>query len=135
MVLDDENQWDSILVSTMFALRATVYTTTHYTPVQLIFGCNSIINWCHKVNLEIIRKQKQDLINKGNEHENCNWMNYMYKQGDKVLLKNTCKRKFNQVAYKGPYVITAVRNNGTVRAHKGRVMGTFNIQNLTPYKE
>ena len=44
MVLNDENPWDSILASTMFALRATVYTTTQYTPVQLIFGRNSIIN-------------------------------------------------------------------------------------------
>ena len=31
--------------------------------------------------------------------------------------------------------MTAVRNNGTVRARKGRVTDTFNIQNLTPFKE
>ena len=43
--------------------------------------------------------------------------------------------KFNQDAYIGPYVITAVRNNGTVRVRKGKVMDTFNIQNLAPYKE
>ena len=59
----------------------------------------------------------------------------MYKQGDKVLLKHAWKTKFNQDAYIGPYVITTVRNNVTVRAHKGRVMDTFNIQNLAPYKE
>ena len=28
MVLDDKNPWDGILASTMFALRATVHTTT-----------------------------------------------------------------------------------------------------------
>ena len=44
MVLDDKIPWDSILASTMFALRATVYTTTQYTPAQLIFGRGSIIN-------------------------------------------------------------------------------------------
>ena len=37
MVLDDKNLWDGLLASTMFALRATVHTTTQYTPVQLIF--------------------------------------------------------------------------------------------------
>ena len=31
MVLDDKNPWNSILTSTMFALRATVHTTTQYT--------------------------------------------------------------------------------------------------------
>ena len=35
MVLDDENPWDDILVSTMFALlRAMLHTTTQYTPFQ-----------------------------------------------------------------------------------------------------
>ena len=49
MVLDDENPWDGILASTMFALRAMVHTTTQYTPAQLIFGRDSRINRRHKV--------------------------------------------------------------------------------------
>ena len=50
MVLDDENLWDGILAFTMFALRATVHTTTPYTPAQLIFERNSIINRRNQVN-------------------------------------------------------------------------------------
>ena len=57
-------------------------------------------------------EKKQDLINKGNERENCNQINHVYKQGDKVLLKNAWMTKFNQDAYTGPYIIKAVRNNG-----------------------
>ena len=72
MVLDDENQWDSILASTMFALRATVHTTTRHTPAQLIFGRDSIINRRHNVDWKIIRKRKQNLINKGSKRENRN---------------------------------------------------------------
>ena len=132
MVLDDENPWDGILASTMFALRATVHTTTQYTPAQIIFGRDSIINRRHEIDWETIRKRKQNRINKGNERENRNRISHTYKIGDKVLLKNAWKTKFNQDAYKDPYVITAVRNNGTIRARKGRVM---NIRNLTPYKE
>ena len=59
----------------------------------------------------------------------------MYKQGDKFLLKNAWKTKFDQDTYMGPYEITDVRNNGTVRARIGKVIDTFNIQNQTPYKE
>ena len=59
----------------------------------------------------------------------------MYKQRDEVLLKNAWKTRFNQDGYIGPYMITAVRNNGAIRAGKGRVMDTFNTRNLTPYKE
>ena len=87
MVLDDKNPWDGILASTMFALRATVHTTTQYTPTQLIFGRDSIINRRLEVDWETIRKRKQDLINKDNKGENRNRISHMYKQGHKVLLK------------------------------------------------
>ena len=43
MVLDDVNPWDGILAATIFALRATVHTTMQYTPVQSVFGCDSLI--------------------------------------------------------------------------------------------
>ena len=66
MVLDFKNPWDGILASTMFALRATVHTTTQYTPAQLTFGRNSIINQRHKIDWEIIKKRKQDVISRGN---------------------------------------------------------------------
>ena len=44
MVLDDKNPWDGTLASTMFAARAMVHTNIQYTPVQLLFGHNSIRN-------------------------------------------------------------------------------------------
>ena len=135
MKVDDENPWDGILASIIFALRATVHTTTQYTPAQLIFRRDTIINQHHDVDWETIRTRKQELINKGNERENHKQINHSYKQGDKVLLKNAWKTKSNQDAYLDPYVIAAVRNNGTVRARKGRITDTFNIQNLTTYKE
>ena len=34
---------------TLFALRATVYITTQYTPDQLLFGWDWIINWHHDI--------------------------------------------------------------------------------------
>ena len=135
MVLDDDNPWDGILAATMFALRATVHTTSQYTPAQLVFGRDSILNVKHKANWKIIKERKQKLINKGNERENKNRIEHKYKVGDKVLLKNAWKTKFNQDAYIGPYTITTVRNNGTIRARKGRVTDTYNLRNIIPFKE
>ena len=83
----------------------------------------------------MIRKQKQDLINKDNDHENYNQIKLMCEQRGKVLLKNALKTKFNQDVYLGAYVIIAVRNNGTVGDLKGKVIDTFNIRNQAPYKE
>ena len=67
MVLYNENPWDGILASTMFALRATVHTTTQYTPAQLVFEQDSILTTHHKASWQLIKKHKQDLINKGNQ--------------------------------------------------------------------
>ena len=35
--LDNENPWEGIFSSTMFAIRSTVYITTQHTPSQLQF--------------------------------------------------------------------------------------------------
>ena len=110
----------------------THYYSIHSCSVYIWTRFNKLTSW-HR--LGIIRKRKQDLINEGNKRENCYWINHTYKQVDKVLLKNAWKTKFNQHAYIGPYVITAIRNNGTVSARKGIVTDKFNIQNPTPYKE
>ena len=135
MVLDDKNPWDGILATTMFALRATVHTTSQYTPAQLVFGRDSILNVRHEANWKIIKERKQKLINKGNERENKNRIDYKYKEGDKVLLKNAWKTKFNQDAYIGPYTITTVQDNRTIRAKKRRVTDTYNLRNINPFRE
>ena len=50
MVLKDENPWDGILASTMFVLRAMIYTSTQHTTVQLVFGKDSILSTRYKAN-------------------------------------------------------------------------------------
>ena len=49
----------------------------------------------------------------------------MYQTGDKGLLKNMCKRMFNQHIYKGLYTMTEVQNNGTVCTHMLQTPITF----------
>ena len=44
MDLDNENPWEGVLSSTMFAIRSTVRTTTQHTPSQLVFGRDVILN-------------------------------------------------------------------------------------------
>ena len=44
MDLDNENPWEGVLLSTMFAIQSMVHTTTKYAPSQLIFGRDAILN-------------------------------------------------------------------------------------------
>ena len=59
----------------------------------------------------------------------------MYCTEDKVLLKSAWKTIFNIDAYIGPYNVTEVQNNGTARAREGNVTDTYNLRNITPFKE
>ena len=57
MVLDVKNPRDMILASTILALRATVHTTMQYTPAQLVFRQDSILNKRHEANWNSIKKR------------------------------------------------------------------------------
>ena len=54
---------------------------------------------------------------------------------DKVLVKGDRSTKYGDYAYKGPYKIVQVNNNGTVRIKKGSVTDVYNIRNIKPYNE
>ena len=135
MGLDNENPWEGILSSTMFAIQSTVHTTTQHTPSQLVFGRDAILNINQEANWQLIKQRKQALINKGNQKENHQRQSHVYHTGDKVLLKNAWKLQFKQDAYIGPYTVTELWNNETARAQQGNIIDTYNLRNITPFKE
>ena len=108
MDLDNENPWEGILSSIMFAIRSTVYTTTQNTLLQLIFGGDAILNINQEANCQLIKQHQQVLINKGNQKENRRKQSNMYRTGDKVLFKNVWKTKINYESCIGPYTMTEV---------------------------
>ena len=86
--LNMDNTWEGILLAVIFAMRSTVYTTLGATPMQLVFGRDSILNLLHEANWQLIKLQKQELINKNNKKENQKRVEYTYTSGELVLLKN-----------------------------------------------
>ena len=132
--LDEEDPWGGILSATMFATRATVHTTLQKTPMQLVFGRDAILNISHDACWKIIRDKKQKQIIKNNARENKSRIDHTYKIGDQVLIKNDQSSKYARQAYSGPYKITAVNTNGTVKLKKGIIEETWNIRNIHPYK-
>ena len=67
--------------------------------------------------------------------ENNKRIRYTYKQDDLILIKNYKKHKYGQAEYVGPYSVTRVNNNGTLRYRKGVVTDVVNIRNSVPYRE
>ena len=66
----NNNPWSGILSATMFAVRATYYTTLQASPMQLVLGRDAILNIKHVSDWEHIRKRKQVQINHNNKREN-----------------------------------------------------------------
>ena len=54
---------------------------------------------------------------------------------DKVLYKNVMDSKFSEDPWNGPYTITKVNDNGTVKLIMGKVTDTVNIRNIKPFRE
>ena len=46
--MDENDPWSGILGAVMFALRSTIYNTLEATPMQLVFGRDTILLICHR---------------------------------------------------------------------------------------
>ena len=131
--LDEEDPWSGILTAVAFAIRSTIHTTTQATPMQLVFGRDSILNISHRANWKYIIQRKQTLINKNNQRENSRRIPYQYQVGDLVLIKAAQSTKYGTDAYYGPHQVVQVNTNGTVRVREGKITDTYNIRMITPY--
>jgi transposase InsO family protein len=132
--MDSDDPWTGILAATMFAVRATYHTTLQASPMQLVFGRDAILNIKHISNWEHIRQRKQTRINENNKRENKSRRAHTYSLGDKILVKAR-KNSKHELEYDGPYEITQVNDNGTVRFQKGIVNDVINIRRIKPFHE
>ena len=122
-----------------FAMNSTVHTTTQATPMQLVFGRDSILPIKFQADWELIKSRKQTMIEKNNDREKAKRIPHDYTVGDKVLVRQDPSHKHGADKAKGPFTVTSVYDNGTVRLrqrtpHGGAVFQTWNIRNVIPYK-
>ena len=89
-----------------------------------------------KADWELIRKRKQDLINKNNERENATRINHDWTVGKKVLKLRADRAKMDPKR-EGPFTITRCHTNGTVTIvdEEGINEERLNIRQIIPFKE
>jgi hypothetical protein len=130
---DPDDSWGGILAAVAFALRSTYHTTLQATPGLLVFGRDMVLNVQHLTDWTAIKARKQQIIHKNNRIENSKQINHHYQVGDLVMLENNRANKYEQ-PYSGPYRITQVNTNGTVRLKINAVTDTVNIRRIHPFK-
>jgi hypothetical protein len=102
--------------------------------MQLVFGRDAILNVKHMSNWEHIRQRKQTRINENNKRKNKSRRAHTYSVGDKILVKAR-KNSKHELECDGPYEITQVNDNRTVRFQKGIVNDAMNIRRIKPFHE
>ena len=125
----NSDPWSGILAATMFAVCANYDTTLQASLMQLVFGRDAILNIKHVADWEHIRKRKKLRINQNNKHANMRRNNHQYKFGDKILVKRKKNYK-HELEFMGPFPITQINNNGTVRFQKGIINDATNIRRI-----
>ena len=116
-----------ILSSVAWAVHASHHSTLNKTPGQLVFGRDMIFNLSTVVDWKTITKTKQTQVDRDNLRENARQVTHDYAVGDSVYIKiDGIKRKLDNKK-KGPYRITQIYTNGTVRVQRGTVNERINI--------
>jgi len=86
-----------------------------------IDGRDAMLNMEFKADWTTIRNRKQNRTNENSRREDAKRKAYQYSVGNQILIKTDPNRKYCQNAYKGPYQIISVNDNGTLRYQNGRI--------------
>ena len=132
--LDEHELFNEYLDAAAYAIRSTYHTTHEASPGQLVFGRDMILPHRFLADWALIAKRKQDTINVSNKRENSKRVPHQYQLDDEVLLTKPGIIRKLEAPRTGPYRITEVNDNGTVRIRKGPVEQTINIRGLLPFK-
>ena len=82
-----------------------------------MFGCDAFLNIAHDANWRYIKER----------------IPYKYNKGDQLIIKGDYSAKYANIAYKGPYTVTTVNNNGNVCVDIGVITDVINTCNAHPY--
>ena len=134
-VLDLIDPWGPTLNAISWAIRASHHSTLDYTPCQAVFQRDMIFNIKTIVNWKEVSLRKQAQVDRDNQRENKKRVDHDYQVGEQVYItKDGIYRKLDGPKT-GPYPITNIFTNGTVRIQRGIVNERINIRRLEPHFE
>ena len=126
---------DRVLASAQYAVRACVHNTYGVSPGAIVFQRDMFLPIPITVNLQMLRDERQALIDHNNLRENKRRRHHDYNVGDQMMiLAYKPNMSALQVRAKGPYTISQVHNNGTVSYMLNeQVIDRINIRRIKPY--
>jgi transposase InsO family protein len=125
---------DTALQTAAYSVRTAVHGTLKISPGALVFHRDMILDIPVVADLELLRQQRQALIDQQLIRENRKRISHDYRPGDNVLLK-TYRPNTLEERTTGPFAIIEVHTNGTVTIQRNaHVIERINIRRLKPYR-
>ena len=133
-IADVNDAVDNAFATTMYAIRAAAHTTYKLSPGAIAFHRDMILDIPLLADWELLRQQKQALLDKNNFIQNRKRISHDYSIGEEILIKNFNPAKLDE-RFTGPYTINRVHNNGTVTIiRNNNVTERINVRRIKPYK-
>ena len=133
VTMDVKDPWSGILANAAWAIRSTVHTVLDATPGQIIFGRDMLFDLSFRVDWNELRKRRSKRSEYNRANENKKRIAYTYKVGDNVLLNRNLLQRKLLPPRDGPFRVTKIYGNGTLKINKGITSQIVSIRRLHPY--
>ncbi len=125
-----------LLSGAPWAIRSTHHTLVKASPGAAIFGRGMLFDIFFIADWKKIGEHRQRLTDLNTAHENKGRIDYDYKVGQKILVRNEgilCKVESRwQIV---PWIITAVHMNGTITIQHGNKEERLNIRRVKLFEK
>ena len=129
----DPDAVSDFLDNAAWAIRSTYHTVLKSSPGAAIFGRDMLFDIPYLADWNKIGEHRQVQIDRNTARENAQRADYDYKVGGQVLVRKDGILRKAESKYTGPYKITTVHTNGTIRIQRGAQSERLNIRRVKPY--
>jgi hypothetical protein len=134
-IFDYINPWGPTLSAIAWAIRSSHHSTLGHTPAQLVFGRDMIFNLRTVANWKEISDRKQRQVDLDNLRSNKSRVDFDYQPGQQVYITRDGIFRKLEGPKLGPFTITDIYTNGTVRVQRGIVNERINIRRIEPHHD
>ena len=118
-----------------WAICSTYYMVLKSSPGAIVFDMDMTFGMSYIADWTVIGKHRQASVDRDNARENASRVDFDYAVGQKVLLKKDGILRKAEDKNEGPYNVTQVHTNGTIRIQCRTISEQINIRRVTPFFE
>jgi len=104
-------------------------------PGAAAFGRDMLFDIPYIADRTAIWQRRQASVDKDNARKNARRIDFDYAVGHKVMIRKDGYIRKADKKYLGPFTITQVHMNGTIRIQRGTMSERINIRRVTPFFE